>query len=77
MNDTMKQGIQMQLKLATECFNECVHTFNSKLCSKDESKCIENCADRYIALSQRVGKRYQEYQNRVVLEEKLKQAGAT
>ena len=66
----------MQMKLATACFNECVHAFNSKLCSKDESKCIENCADRYIALSQRVGKKYQEYQAGVVLEERLKQAGS-
>jgi len=42
------------------------------MCSKEEAACIEHCADRYIILSQRVGKKYQEHQGAVVQAEKLK-----
>lgn len=60
-------------KLADQCFDECVHQFPSRILSKDETKCIEHCADRFIALSQRVGQKYQEVQHKRVLEEKLRQ----
>ncbi len=66
------------MNLSTACFDQCVHKFPSKLCSKQESSCIEHCADRYITLSQRVGKKYQEYQYEVVkkmAQEKAKSEG--
>ena len=61
------------MMLSTSCFNQCVQTFPSKTCSKDESACIKHCAERYITLSQRVGKKYQEYQYELVKKEKVKQ----
>jgi len=73
INSTMKQNVDLMSKIADQCFNECVNHFPSRMLSKGESKCIENCADRFIVLSQRVGKQYQEVQHQVVVKEKLKQ----
>ena len=73
INSTMKQNVDLMSKIADQCFNECVNHFPSRMLSKGESKCIENCADRFIVLSQRVGKQYQEVQHQVVVKENLKQ----
>jgi|EP00979_Chaetoceros_neogracilis_P016576 import inner membrane translocase subunit TIM9 len=72
INSTMKQNVDLMSKIADQCFNECVNHFPSKMLSKNEAKCIEHCADRFIVLSQRVGKKYQEVQHQVVVKEKLK-----
>ena len=69
----LSKKYSLMSKLADECFNECVHQFPSRILSKDETKCIEHCADRFIALSQRVGQEYQKVQHKRVLEEKLRQ----
>ena len=60
----------MLLSMTQECFSECVHTFPSKLCSRDEMNCIEHCADRYLKLRLRVGQKFQYYQALKVAEMK-------
>mmetsp|Transcript_13658 Transcript_13658/g.19980 ORF Transcript_13658/g.19980 Transcript_13658/m.19980 type:complete len:93 (-) Transcript_13658:958-1236(-) len=72
VNITMKQNIQMLNDLVDECFGQCVFKFPSKILDKEERVCLKSCSDRYIALAQRVGTRYSEYQAAVVKEEKLK-----
>lgn len=52
----------MLLSMTQDCFNECVHKFPSKMCTRDEMLCIENCADRYLKLRLRVGQKFQYYQ---------------
>jgi mitochondrial import inner membrane translocase subunit TIM9 len=49
-------------KLVHKCFDQCATTFKSKRLEDSEVKCIENCADKFIKLTQRVGYRFQEHQ---------------
>jgi import inner membrane translocase subunit TIM9 len=44
------------------CFDVCVTGFRSKTLAKHEISCVENCADRYIKMTQRVGLRVAEHQ---------------
>lgn len=64
------------MNLTAGCFVECVHKFPSKLLDKDEASCIDHCGQRYIALSQRVGTRYQIHQSTKVAEAKVTAAAA-
>jgi len=52
----------MYNNLVERCFDGCVTSFRSKTMSKSESSCVENCASRYIKMTQRVGLRFAEHQ---------------
>jgi import inner membrane translocase subunit TIM9 len=48
--------------LVERCFEGCVSSFRSKTLDKSEISCLENCAGRYIKMTQRVGLRFAEHQ---------------
>ena len=67
----------MQVNLSYDCFDQCVHKFPSKLLDKEETACIEHCAERFLAFTERASKRFQENQVKMKQEfkaEKAKQA---
>mmetsp|Transcript_9432 Transcript_9432/g.14129 ORF Transcript_9432/g.14129 Transcript_9432/m.14129 type:complete len:98 (-) Transcript_9432:286-579(-) len=72
VNGQARQNMELMLHLTSGCFEQCVHYFPSKVLDKDETGCIEHCTERFIELSQRVGKVYQAHQANVVQHEKLK-----
>ncbi|KAL7433287.1 hypothetical protein ACHAXH_002049 [Discostella pseudostelligera] len=66
----MKTLEQMQIKdslimyntLTERCFSTCISSFRSKSLDKYETSCVENCAERFIKMTQRVGLRFAEDQ---------------
>mmetsp|Transcript_25882 Transcript_25882/g.31903 ORF Transcript_25882/g.31903 Transcript_25882/m.31903 type:complete len:100 (-) Transcript_25882:385-684(-) len=62
VNSMIRDNMEMLLDLSEECFSECVSKFPSKTLDRDETSCIENCADRYLKLRLRVGQKFQYYQ---------------
>ncbi len=48
--------------LTERCFATCVSSFRSKSLDKYETSCVENCAARFIKMTQRVGLRFAEDQ---------------
>ena len=52
----------MYNNVVMRCFDACVHNFRSKTLDTSEVKCTEQCAERYIKLTQRVGLRFAEHQ---------------
>merc|ERR1711862_372462 len=69
-SEFMKKLEQMQMKesftiynaLVERCFNTCVSSFRSRSLDKYETPCVENCAERYIKMSQRIALRFAEHQ---------------
>mmetsp|Transcript_51173 Transcript_51173/g.147698 ORF Transcript_51173/g.147698 Transcript_51173/m.147698 type:complete len:98 (+) Transcript_51173:148-441(+) len=58
----LKDSLTMYNNLVERCFEGCVSSFRSKTLDKHESSCVENCAARYIKMTQRVGLRFAEHQ---------------
>lgn len=54
--------ISMYNNVVSRCFDGCVSGFRSKSLDKSEVKCVEQCAGRYIKMTQRVGLRFAEHQ---------------
>jgi import inner membrane translocase subunit TIM9 len=52
----------MYNNLVNICFEPCVTSFRSKTLDKSEIACVEQCASRYIKMTQRVGLRFAEHQ---------------
>ena len=52
-------------QILDDCFNECVKSFRSKNLDKTEKDCLQNCAQKYIAISQRVYERVNDIQNEI------------
>uniref|UniRef100_A0A914W1F3 Uncharacterized protein n=1 Tax=Plectus sambesii TaxID=2011161 RepID=A0A914W1F3_9BILA len=51
------------VKNVTElCFKACVRDFTSRTIEDKEEKCNNNCLDKFLKMSQRMGLRFQEYQ---------------
>eukprot|EP00956_Cyclotella_meneghiniana_P040631 scaffold201305_cov70-Cyclotella_meneghiniana.AAC.1 len=61
-NMQMKDSLRLYNNLVSKCFTSCVTSFRSKSLDKYETTCVENCAARYIAMTQRVGLRFAEGQ---------------
>jgi len=38
--------------LTERCFQTCISSFRSKSLDKHETSCVENCAERYIKMTQ-------------------------
>jgi len=53
---------RMYTRLVNRCFGSCVTTFRSKALDKSEIACAENCAARFLKMTQRVGLRFAEHQ---------------
>mmetsp|Transcript_23502 Transcript_23502/g.42085 ORF Transcript_23502/g.42085 Transcript_23502/m.42085 type:complete len:95 (+) Transcript_23502:257-541(+) len=58
----MKDSLTMYNTLVERCFGSCVSSFRSKSLDKNETACVEHCAERYIKMTQRVGLRFAEQQ---------------
>mmetsp|Transcript_49480 Transcript_49480/g.86484 ORF Transcript_49480/g.86484 Transcript_49480/m.86484 type:complete len:94 (+) Transcript_49480:92-373(+) len=63
----MKESLKMYNRLVENCFDKCVMTdwnggFSTKQLSEPEGKCLDNCAAKFLKLTQRAGFRYGEYQ---------------
>lgn len=54
---------RMYNNLVYQCFGTCVTSFRSKTLDKTEISCVEQCSQRYIKLTQRVGLRFAEHNN--------------
>jgi import inner membrane translocase subunit TIM9 len=48
--------------VVARCFDQCVYRFSSKMLDSGESGCLENCAEKYLKSTSRVGLRFQEIQ---------------
>mmetsp|Transcript_19409 Transcript_19409/g.41795 ORF Transcript_19409/g.41795 Transcript_19409/m.41795 type:complete len:97 (+) Transcript_19409:67-357(+) len=58
----LKDSLTMYNNLVFRCFDSCVTSFRSKAMDKGEISCVEQCAARYIKMTQRVGLRFAEHQ---------------
>lgn len=58
----LEDSLSMYNKLVERCFDSCVTSFRSKAMDKSEIHCVEQCAARYIKMTQRVGLRFAEHQ---------------
>ena len=58
----LKDSLSMYNRLVEKCSHGCLTTFRSKTLDKYETTCLENCASRYIKMTQRVGLRFAEHQ---------------
>ena len=54
--------LSMYTRLVDRCFHSCVSSFRSKSLDKSEIACAENCAARFLKMTQRVGLRFAEHQ---------------
>ena len=63
----------MYNNLVERCFETCVTSFRSKALDKSEIACTDQCAARYIKMTQRVGLRFAEHQ---ALQQKRAAGGA-
>lgn len=61
-NIFMFMNLSMYNTLVSRCFDVCVTSFRSKTLDKSESSCAEQCAARYVKMTQRVGLRFAEHQ---------------
>ena len=52
----------MYNNLTERCFETCVYSFRSKALEKKETACVQNCAERFVKMAQRVGLRFAEHQ---------------
>ena len=62
----MKDSLKLYNHLVESCFDKCVHVgwsggFKSKQLDDTESKCVSQCAEKYMKLTQRVGFRFAEF----------------
>ncbi|KAJ7644102.1 chaperone [Roridomyces roridus] len=52
--------LSMYGKLVEKCFQTCVNDFTSKSLSSKEDQCVNNCAAKFMAHSERVSARFAE-----------------
>ena len=50
------------MNLVETCFGTCVDNFRNKTLDKYETKCLENCSERYFKTANRTGLRLYEQQ---------------
>jgi hypothetical protein len=56
------RNYSMYNNLVYRCFDGCVGSFRSKTLDGKEIVCVENCAARFVKMTQRVGLRFAEHQ---------------
>ena len=57
------ESLKSYNNLVFRCFTQCVSTFRSRTLDNAETKCLQNCTDKYLKVTGRVGQRFQEYQS--------------
>lgn len=55
----IRENSSIMINLSKACFEQCVFKFPSKILDKDESHCIENCAQRFVKSAERIALRTQ------------------
>ncbi|CAM9758669.1 unnamed protein product [Ascophyllum nodosum] len=69
-----KDSLAMYNNLVFKCFDDCSRSFRSRRLDDSEAKCIGVCAEKFIKLTGRVARRFQDLQQQKAKEE---QAAAT
>ncbi|GBE84899.1 Mitochondrial import inner membrane translocase subunit TIM9 [Sparassis crispa] len=57
----MQDFLRMYSNLVERCFNSCCNDFTSKALSSKEEQCVNNCTDKFLKHSERVGARFAEH----------------
>ncbi|KAF9520346.1 hypothetical protein BS47DRAFT_1335970 [Hydnum rufescens UP504] len=57
----MQDFMKLYSGLVERCFNSCCNDFTSKALSSKEETCVQNCADKFLKHSERVGARFAEH----------------
>mmetsp|Transcript_17852 Transcript_17852/g.40580 ORF Transcript_17852/g.40580 Transcript_17852/m.40580 type:complete len:95 (-) Transcript_17852:1505-1789(-) len=60
----MKDSIRIYNRVVSDCFDVCAHSFRTKSLDSWETTCLDNCAHRFIKVTQRVGLRFGEHQEK-------------
>ena len=58
----VEDSVRMFNRVTEHCFQGCIDSYHSKSLDGGESKCIDVCAKKFLALTARVGQRFQEHQ---------------
>ncbi|RXK37519.1 mitochondrial import inner membrane translocase subunit TIM9 [Tremella mesenterica] len=66
----MQDFMKLYSGLMERCFMTCVNDFTSKSLTGNEITCVQNCTDKFLKHSERVGARFSEYNA-----EQMQQAG--
>lgn len=56
----VRDSLRMYNTLVEKCFKECVQGFRSKDLDTTEERCVQNCCNKYMKGSARVGQRFGE-----------------
>ncbi|KAH9443156.1 hypothetical protein MJO28_014493 [Puccinia striiformis f. sp. tritici] len=57
----MKDFLKLYSSLVERCFTSCCQDFTSRALSSKEESCVNNCADKFLKHSERVGARFSEH----------------
>ncbi|KAF8591454.1 mitochondrial import inner membrane translocase subunit TIM9 [Ramaria rubella] len=57
----MQDFMRLYSGLVDRCFNACIHDFTSRTLMSKEETCVQNCADKFLKHSERVGARFAEH----------------
>ncbi|KAH9442246.1 hypothetical protein Pst134EA_027961 [Puccinia striiformis f. sp. tritici] len=57
----MKDFLKLYSSLVERCFTSCCQDFTSRALSSKEESCVNNCADKFLKHSERVGSRFSEH----------------
>ncbi|KAK9896180.1 hypothetical protein P389DRAFT_144596, partial [Cystobasidium minutum MCA 4210] len=57
----MKDFMTLYSGLVERCFMDCANDFTTAKLKSGEESCVNHCADKFLALSTRVGSRFSEY----------------
>ncbi|KAJ1675225.1 protein transporter tim9 [Spiromyces aspiralis] len=69
----MKDFMRLYSTLVSRCFDDCVHDFNSKVLSENETSCVNKCTLKFMKMNERIGQRFAE-ENQKLMEEQAKQS---
>ena len=56
----VRDSLRMYNSLVEKCFKECVQGFRSKDLDTTEERCVQNCCNKFMKGSARVGQRFGE-----------------
>ncbi|OAV90059.1 mitochondrial import inner membrane translocase subunit TIM9 [Puccinia triticina 1-1 BBBD Race 1] len=57
----MKDFLKLYSSLVERCFTSCCQDFTSRALSSKEESCVNNCADKFLKHSERIGARFSEH----------------
>lgn len=71
----MKDFMRLYTGLVERCFDSCCNDFTSKALSSKEQTCVENCTQKWLKHSERVGARFQEENAKMMQQQQQQQGG--